>query len=206
MNKVMKMMTAVAIAATVIAGMSATPVMAQATATGSTPAPTRVATINVVRVFDSLNEKKSADADLEVLGKNLDATRQKLEKELTDLRDQLKDYKPDSDMFKDTNENMLKKAMELRAHTEYMEQKLQLEQRLRTGQVYRHIIQAIDAYSKQNGIIMVLVADDIDISASRSQQELLAKIAMRKVIYAHESLDITKPLIEKMNGEYKLGK
>jgi len=203
MNKISKMISAAALAAAVLTGVS---VMQAQTAAQNSPPPTRVATINIVSVFDRLNEKKGADADLEVLGKRLDDKRKQLEQELDRLRQELKDYKPESDVFRETNENMLKKAMELRAHGEYMEQKLQMEQRVRTGQVYRHIVSAIEAYSKQNGIIMVLVADDIDIAGSRSQAELLTKIAMRKVVYAHESLSITNPLVEKMNSEFKLGK
>lgn len=204
MNKFSKMISAAALAIAVTAGVSVMSVSAQTA--GSNPPPTRVATINIVRVFDSLNEKKGADADLELLGKRLDDKRKQLEQELERLRQELKDYKPDSDVFKETQENMLKKAMELRSQSEYMEQKLQLEQRLRTGQVYRHIVASIEAYSKQSGIIMVLVADEIDITGSRTQAELLTKIAMRKVVYAHESLDITKAVIEKMNSEFKLGK
>lgn len=206
MNKFSKIVSAAALAAAVVMGAMTLSVHAQAQSAGSTPPPTRVATINVVKVFDRLNEKKNADSDLEVLGKRLDDKRKQLEQDLERLRQELKDYKPDSDVFRETQENMLKKAMELRSHSEYMEQKLQLEQRLRTGTVYRHIVQSIEAYAKQNGIIMVLVADDIDITGSRTQAELLTKIAMRKVVYAHESLDITEALVLKMNGEFKLGK
>ena len=47
-----------------------------------------------------------------LLGKRLDDKRKQLDQELDRLRQELKDYKPDSDVFKETNENMLKKAME----------------------------------------------------------------------------------------------
>ena len=110
------------------------------------------------------------------------------------------------DDLKDASERLLKKGMEVETFARFQQQKLILERRIKTASLYRRINAAVEQYSKANGIALVLVTDDADIAGARTTEELLSRITIRKVIYAHESLDISDKIIEKMNTEYKLPK
>lgn len=167
------------------------------------PAPTRIGVVNIVKLFNSLDAKMAGDAEIENLGKNLNAQRQELEDELNRLKQELTQYKVDSDIYKETSEKLLKKGMELQSFSQYMEQKILLETRIRTAALYRAMNNAIADYAKSQGFGLVLASDDPDLSQARTQAELLSKITIRKVIYAHDSLDITKAIVDKMNSENK---
>ncbi len=169
------------------------------------PPPTRIATINIVNVFNSLNQKKDGDREIELLAQDLTKQRTAKEDEVKALQQELKEaYNPDSAIYKETQDKLLLKAMELSAFQQYMEQKVTLEQRSRTIVIYRAINDAIKTYAQANGIALVLVADDADLSDARTPGELLSRITVRKVIYAVPELDITAAIIDRMNTDYKL--
>ncbi len=172
----------------------------------SAPPPTRLATINIVHVFDALNEKVAGDSEIEQLNKDLTDQRRKIEESIEKIKGEMKDYKAESPEFKDASERLLKKGMEVETFARFQQQKLLLERRIKTASLYRRINAAVEQYSKANGIALVLVTDDADIAGARTTEELLSRITIRKVIYAHESLDISDKIIEKMNTEYKLPK
>lgn len=167
------------------------------------PPPVRIAVVNIVKVFNALDAKKSGDTDFELIGKQLEKERTTREDELGNLKREQQSYNPDSQEFRDTSEKMMKKAMELESFTRYMREKMLLEGRIRTAALYRSMNKAIEDFSKANGIGLVLSMDELDFRDIRSQEELMSKIAVRKVIYAHDSYDITKKIIDKMNSDAK---
>jgi len=167
------------------------------------PPPVRIAVVNIVKIFNALDAKKSGDAEIERLGKQLTDERKAKEDELEKMRSELNDLAQDSQDYKDLSEKMLRKAVDLQGFSRYIEQKLLLETRVRTAAIYKSMNSAIADFSRANGIGLVLAVDDPDLSTARTQEELLSKITVRKVIYYHESFDITKAVIEKMNTDAK---
>jgi Skp family chaperone for outer membrane proteins len=167
------------------------------------PPPTRLAVINLVKAFEALTEKTDGDHEIAEIVQKITDERTAREKEVKGLQDELKAYHEGSKEFDDTSEKLMSKSIEYDAFVRFSDQKIMLEQRVRTAAIYRKMNAALSDYSKANGIALVLVQDDMDVNA-RSQQELLQKITLRKVIYADPSLDITDRLVDKMNDDYKL--
>ena len=169
------------------------------------PPPTRLAVLDIVKVFDSLNEKVQTDQEMTNKGKEVTEQKRKYDEALTKLAAQLKDFKPESQEFKDVSDELLKKGMEARSYAEYSQQRQLLDRRTKTAQIYKRINDAVAAYSQANGIALVLVTDEPNVGGARSEEELLSRITVRKIVYAHPSLDISQAIIDKMNSEYKLG-
>jgi len=167
------------------------------------PPATKLAVVNIVSVFKGLDAKKAGDAEIDVLGKKLEDERRAKQDELESMKKEMEGYNHASDLFRDMQDKLFKKAMELEAFSHYIEQKLLMEQRVRTAAIYKSMNDAIEGYSKANGIALVLVVEDASMSDARTPQDLLSKITVRKVMYADSSLDITAALIEKMNSEGK---
>ena len=167
------------------------------------PPATKLGVVNIVKVFQGLDAKKSGDAEIDVLGKKLEDERHAKQDELESMKKEMEGYNHSSDLFRDMQDKLFKKAMELEAFSHYIEQKLLMEQKVRTAAIYKSMNEAIEAYAKANGIALVLVVEDASMSDARTPQDLLSKITVRKVMYADPSLDITAPLIEKMNSDAK---
>ena len=125
--------------------------------------------------------------------------------DLEDLKKELGQLKPDSDMYKETMEKALKKGFEVQNFSDYMRERLTMEQRVRTAGLYRRINEAIKTYAQANGIQLVLAADKDDMNNVTTPQELQSRITVRKVLYAADALDITRDIVQAMNAAAKLG-
>ena len=183
-------------------------------ALGQTAQPARPAThnalavINIIKVFGSLNEKIQDDADIEAMTKKVNDEKTKRETELDNLQSQLKGntlFNTDSPEFMKLQDTALTKSYELDSYLRASEARLKMQQRLKTVQLYRAINAAVQQFAENNGIGMVLVADDMDFSHADSTEAVQQRIALRKVVYAHPDFDITQKVIEKMNADFKLG-
>ena len=97
-----------------------------------------------------------------------------------------------------------KKAQEMAKPMVEYQQKLFMELRLRTADLYRKINEAVEAYSQANGIALVFVADNPSVEGARTQEQLQAMVTVRKLLYAHPSFDITKAILTSMNTAYQL--
>jgi Skp family chaperone for outer membrane proteins len=172
------------------------------------PAPRALAVININKVFASLNEKIDGDATIENMATQFKNDQQKREQELEKLANQLRDntlFNPESPEYRKMQDEALQKKADYDANSSFAQQKLLIEQRLKTVQIYRRMNDAIKAYAESKGIGLVLVADDINFDNANGIEGVTQRIANRKVIYAHPDFDITQQVIEKMNADYKLG-
>jgi Skp family chaperone for outer membrane proteins len=178
---------------------------AQTPAGNAAPPPTRIAVVNIVDLFDGLLEKANADTEIDNMKQKFDADGRKQQAALETLQNDLKNYNPNSAQYKQTQDDLLQKSIALQTFSQFAQQKLLLELRLRTADLYRKINESVAAYAQANGIAMVFVADNINLEAARSQEQLQAMVTIRKVLYVHPTFDITTQIKQKLNAEYQLG-
>jgi Skp family chaperone for outer membrane proteins len=177
-------------------------------APGTAPPPSKLAVVNLVALFDSLDEQADAQRDMENMKANftreIEKRRLEVERLERDLQDQTL-IKRDSPEFRRMQDELLDKSMSLQAYSQSSQQKLFLELRLRTAYMLRKINDSIATYSQANGIALVFVSDDFNLNDVKTQQELLTRVSLRKLVYAHPAFDITRAIRERMNTEFKLG-
>jgi len=161
--------------------------------------------IDMVQVFNSLNDKKNGDAEIEQMANDLKRQRDAVNADLEQMAKELQTLNADSAIGKDAMDKAMKKGLELQNFSSYMEQKLTMEQRVRTAALYKKINDAVATYAKTNNVSLVIVTDKDDMHDARTPQELQQRITLRKVIYADEKLDITRTIIENMNAASHLG-
>ena len=166
------------------------------------PPPTRLAVVNIMKVFSALDERRDSENEIVKLSEDMTKQKEALEKLVDEDQKTLKALSVESKGYEETGQKLLKDTMDLKALLGMMEQRMMMEQRLRTMKLYRHINDTIAEYSKANGIALVLVIEDPDLSTARDMEQLLSRVATRKVLYADSSLDITKALITQMNSTY----
>jgi outer membrane protein len=160
---------------------------ASTTANSVVAAPNKVAIINIQAAIANSNE---GQRDLEALQKKFEPKQIEL-KSLSDEVDNLKkqlaaqtDKLNDEERTKrvqaiDSKQKTLQRNLE-DAQNDYQTQSNEIAQRIGTK-----VMQVLDKYAKQNGFAMV-----IDVSTQQSP-----------VLWAAQSVDITKPIIEAYNQE-----
>jgi len=185
--------------------LGATFVRAQAGGAAAAPPPTRIAVVNIVDLFDGLLEKANADTEIDNMKKKFDDDGRKQQAALETLQESLKSYNPNSPQYKQTQDDLLQKSIALQTFSQFAQQKLLLELRIRTAALYKEINDAVADYAQANGIAMVFVADNINLEAARSQEQLQAMVTIRKVLYVHPTFDITTQIKQKLNAQFQLG-
>ena len=180
------------------------------TATAADVPPTQLAVVNIVNLFASLEEQKAGTDEIDKLDRSIEKERREKEDDLKKRSDALSKehpmYKPGSPEYKLAQDELLQATMNYKAFMAVSDQRHLMMVRLKTIELYRKINLAIEKYAKANGVAIVFVVDDIDLEASQDMRDIMSKIAMKKIVYAHPNFDITEKMIKNMNAEYNLGK
>jgi len=172
----------------------------------SNPPPTKLAVVNVVELFDNLLEKTAADTDIDTMKRGFEKQNQDMQKAIEDKQKGMASFKPGTEEFRKAQDELLQKATDLQSFSSFAQQKLFLELRIRTADIYRKINEAVAKYAAANGIALVFVADNSSVDSARTQEQLQAMVTVRKILYFHPDFDITGKIKQMMNTEYELGK
>lgn len=180
-------------------------VRAQPVPAPAAPPPTKLAVVNIVTLFDKLLEKAAADNDIDQMKRDFEDKSDKMNQAIQAMQTGLRSYTEGSAEFNKTQDDLLQKTMELQAYQSFAQQRLFLELRVRTADLYRKINEAVEKYSKANGIALVFVADNPSVAGARTQEQLQAMVTVRKILYFHPDFDITQKILQSMNTEFELG-
>lgn len=165
--------------------------------------PAAVATVDIVTIFDSLNELKDLETKLE-------ASRTTSQNALQEVDTRLKNISADLEsMARGTEEHKQKvrEGMELqavfKARSEALNQILSIERGSMTRELYNKVSDAIARISDREGYDIVLFDDSTFIVPENSAyQDVYRAIVTRSVMYRHEGIDITEQVVSLLNSEY----
>jgi Skp family chaperone for outer membrane proteins len=169
------------------------------------PNATRIATVNLESVFNSLKERATRQAEL-------DARKSVAEAELAKLANELKDMQTKI-------EAMPAGAGRDRAMGDFLRRQVQAEverriadaelERMRAATfrlLYEKINDAARRLAQQRGFTMVMAADDaLSIPASISSEDMQRVIGLRRLLWVDPGQDITRDLITMMDNEFSAG-
>ncbi|NQU76292.1 MAG: OmpH family outer membrane protein [Planctomycetes bacterium] len=188
-----------AIAVIVVAGVFLNRLTAQSP---TAPAAMRAAVCNVSELFQQYQQAKDLSADLTTQQQAVAEGADQRTGVIETMRKDLEELKEGSDAYETKSDELAKLILErdLWANTE--KAKLMRRYRNLTEQTYTTIIEGIKQVAEQSGYQLVLSRDEIDI-ASKTEQELFAKMAQRKVLYSDPAIDITQAVVSYLNEQYQ---
>jgi Skp family chaperone for outer membrane proteins len=167
-------------------------------ASQATYEPVRVAFVDVAVLFQ--NYGKAATIQQEVrarIGQIDDGLRKRFE-ELKKDRADLDLLVPDTQEFNEAKMRVDEAEWRLGYDEKRLKRGVHDEFIQRMSLVYKEIRSECDNYARRNGLNAVLMVNETDIAA-RTQEELMAVIASRPVLYHDKALDITKQILEVLN-------
>lgn len=207
MKALQKVLTGAVVGLVALSAMPWMPVgRVQAQAQGQPTARMVLAVVNLAQVFDRLNEKADNATELDKLTDQLNKEQSQRKDEIERLTANLdKTFTPGTPAYNAAQDDIMQKAMMFQAQGQFAQQKLAMEERIRYARLYKSVMKAIDEYAKATGIVMVFSVDDADFSGAKTREDVLNRIATRKVLYADPNYDITVKIVEKMNTEYRVG-
>jgi Skp family chaperone for outer membrane proteins len=164
----------------------------------------KIAIVDIEKTFNLLDERSQVQADLAVMGEKFSQESEAMNREIKDLEEDLKVLDTSSPAFRAKEEALSKKAFEKQAWMTWRQNTMQREQKLRQLDLYRKINIAAAGLAKENGYDIVMFKEPpIENMARLNPQDQQDAMGNRKLIYFAPDLEITEPLITKMNNEYK---
>ena len=179
----------------------------QAGAARRMASPTVVATVDINRVREGLQERVNAQAGLIALA-------QKIEAENTDRLGKIEELQAEiADTVNPVRRQEIQEELDLNlvraaAWREYIKQQVDIEKSLLLQDLFQKINEGVGELAEIEGINIVLVSDAgrivKTISDAKVARELQVRqqISTRRIIYASTSTDITEQLIIRMNNSY----
>lgn len=172
--------------------------------------PTAVATVNLSKVLEGLEERGQAERDLEAMRERFRAQDEQKQADLKSLEQQLQDI-VDPAKLKEARENLELKQLEYLAWRQVKADQIDVERAVRLQNLYRKITAAIAEQAAAEGYDLVLVDDSssdftINPEARISREEQVRQqIIGRRMLYGTETIDLTEPLIVRMNNAFRAG-
>ncbi len=197
-----------AVVATVLGAWAIAGVRAEAAAARQSAAPTSVAVVDVGKVLDQLEEKRSRLADLEEYGRNLEARVAEIEAELQGLIADLEVLPKGTAQFVEKQDEAIRKEMALQGEREFAQFRFNERKQRTKLELFNKIVSAAGIYADREGYDMVLNDDrDMNVPADQvgqmTDQAFQAFVLSRRVIHATDAIDITDEVAQMMNNNYR---
>jgi len=199
----MKKLLAIALSVVVLAAASSWMITSVNAQEKPTPAPTKTAVVDIVKVFNDYQRTKEINDRLNKEQLELQNQRKQKIDRVEALKAQLENLNPDSKDYYQRQKELLEVSIDLKNFTEIKSEEVKREFRVLTEDIYKQILKSIEDVAKEMGYDMVMYLDMMEIHGD-SFPALLEKIRERKVLYAAKHIDITQNVLDALNQSYKL--
>ena len=200
MNK--NVMILVSAAAAVGLALLLNPLWAQPAAPAK-PAGAQVAVCDVVVVFNEYQRAKDLTVRLNDRRDALKAENDKRGKAIDVLRTELEGLLEGSKDYEQRLNEVQRLTIERAAWLQFQEALIMRDHQRLTREMYEQILRMIQDVARREGFTLVLQRDKESMK-SQNTQELIQKIAARKVLYSDDSIDLTDSVLAALNDQYRL--
>lgn len=169
--------------------------------------PTAIATIDIVDVFEQLNERTTLEAQLktrvEARQSQLDDINKRIQTIQADLDPQTGTLKAGTDDYKEKVREFMEQRAVAEARRNALQQIISIDQGALRRQLYTKIEAAIAKIADRDGIDLVILDDSgFPVPENAADNDVYRAIITKGVIYKHDSIDLTQRVITMMNNEY----
>ena len=169
----------------------------------------KVATTNVMKVFNEIQETKDLNAKMQNEVKNVDAQNQEKKLKLRDLQSARDALKQDSPQYETKSQELTQAIIEYQAWFQITQANLARTQKLQTLQLFNKIQAAVAEVATQKGVDLVLAEQRPELPENFEQlkvEEVRSWITARNVLYMNNAIDISSDVITNLDQKYKSGK
>jgi Skp family chaperone for outer membrane proteins len=163
--------------------------------------PTIVATFDLERTFNTIDQKKAAFAKITELAEKLQSDADAMRKELEQLSANLDIHPKGSPKAIEAQEKLEYRTAEYRAKVEWIKLKLEAEKGRALKRIYFDIRKAVQEFAEKQNYSVVLVDDSVAEIPPGTLEDLNRQISARRIVYTNA--DITDALIDHMNVAFK---
>ena len=180
--------------------------------------PATIATINLTKVMEGLEQRSESEVKLDQMRRDFEAERdrrqrriQTMETEMREKQQQVREERAGMDELQRIEERIALESLNFQAWLRFQTDRIDVEKALLWQDLYRAVRRATGEMARSERYDLVIY-DDTDEELfinpeSRMSREMQVQQQMvsRMLIHASSSLDITTELVERMNNQYRAG-
>lgn len=177
---------------------------ANATNAARPPAqPTAIATVDIVTIFDQLQELKDLETELEARKNARQAQLDEANNQLRAISADLEAMTRGTDEYKDKVRQAMEMQAMFKARSDALNQILSIDRGNMTRELYTKAMSAISRIAEREGYDAVFFDDStFVVPEDAPYQDVYRSIVTRSLLYRHNSIDITNQIVSLMNSEY----
>lgn len=170
------------------------------------PGGLRVGTVEMVRVFNDMQETKDLRQRAEAERARLIATQKEKQEELQTLTQSKAQFKPDHPQYEEINRKLLKASVEFKNWGEFAQLDFERNQKRLMKARFEKIQAAVAEVAQRDGIDLVLSSSQPELPEDLDRvkaEELNAIMRQRDVLYTSPRTDITDQVLALLDAKYK---
>ncbi len=164
--------------------------------------PAVVATVDLERLFENLNERAAEDARLQAMATTIEQEAERRRNKIRALDEEFKVHPAESEKAQQIADELAMESIQYQAWIEFQRQSLEREKGLVMMKIYRSIKRSVQEMSESNGYDVVLLNDSLKELQRGPEQGVVQQISARRMLYTNPSLDITDSLLARMNNAF----
>lgn len=172
-------------------------------AAGFPTAPAVVASVDLEKIYRSLDQLKASDLKTVALRGELEKRVTKLADEVRAMQDDLESFQPGSAAHNEALNKAILRAGDLGALQNFAQLKLESEQANSVREAYMAIRASCAKIAAEQKIDFVFIDDTVPTINPTNLEGTMQQINGRRMLYSNPSLDMTDLLIERMNSDFR---
>jgi Skp family chaperone for outer membrane proteins len=161
--------------------------------------PAVIGSVDLEKVFNEIDRRAEAEAELEVLAEQFRQQREALRLDAEQAKMDLDMLVPGTDKYAEAEDVWTQAVLDYRASVEFSKAKLDAMRAKARTTIYQAIVDEAARFAAANGIDFVLADDSgIDLMEGTDLQ-VVQQMSLRRLVYANPSCDVTDDLIAWIN-------
>jgi Skp family chaperone for outer membrane proteins len=162
----------------------------------------RVASVDVVRVFNESQRQKDLFEELRALQEKLEAEHQTRKQRIDALQATLDVMDPADPSYPKKTQELLEEQINFKNWRDIKQAGMSREVGVWTARIYKEIVATTEQIAQAQGVDLVLYREEFA-PPTFDPDQIRENIRARKVVYASPAVDMTQPVVDKLNSDYR---
>lgn len=162
---------------------------------------TRVAVVDLVRIFNEFDQTKVLNQKMSALEDELRGDEQRKTAEIESQRNAVKAFAPDSAEYKKQNEILKRLMIDYQVWKNMKQEEVAAAHLRWINRTYKTVEDEVANIAKSQGFQLVITREELDTSINDSKV-MLKQIVSRKVLFSDPSVDLTDEVLARLNAAF----
>lgn len=162
--------------------------------------PAVVATVDLLAVFDAIEERNTAAQEINAQLDALVEEKTRREQTIAALEADMNDFATGTPQFREAQQKYMYEVLKFDGWSKFATRKMDILNAEAIQKLYLSVKQHAQDLAERNGYDLVLVDDELAEFIPGTEADVMRQISARRMLYSTQVIDITDELIAEMNA------